>query len=98
MTATPSDAGGVEHLDVVVVGAGLSGIGAAVHLQTTLPDRLQPAPDPAVAVVALDDVGRTVHRLNGTIDGLRLLSGVRESGGTLWLGSLLGDSVAMLPR
>ena len=36
MTATPTD--GLEHLDVVVVGAGLSGIGAAVHLQTSLPD------------------------------------------------------------
>ncbi len=28
-----------EHLDVLVVGAGLSGIGAAYRLQTTLPDR-----------------------------------------------------------
>lgn len=28
-----------EHLDVVIVGAGLSGIGAAHHLQTALPDR-----------------------------------------------------------
>jgi monooxygenase len=27
-----------DHLDVVIVGAGLSGIGAAVHLQTALPD------------------------------------------------------------
>ena len=26
-----------EHLDVVIVGAGLSGIGAAYHLQTTCP-------------------------------------------------------------
>ena len=33
MTVRPSD-----HLDVVVVGAGLSGIGAAVHLQSALPD------------------------------------------------------------
>jgi len=29
----------VEHLDVIVVGAGLSGIGAAWHLQTRCPDR-----------------------------------------------------------
>ena len=33
LTASTSD-----HLDVVIVGAGLSGIGAAVHLQTALPD------------------------------------------------------------
>jgi cation diffusion facilitator CzcD-associated flavoprotein CzcO len=29
----------MEHLDVIVVGAGLSGIGAAYHLQTLCPDR-----------------------------------------------------------
>ncbi|MGC1301841.1 MAG: NAD(P)/FAD-dependent oxidoreductase [Caulobacteraceae bacterium] len=29
----------VEHFDVVIIGAGLSGIGAACHLQTQCPDR-----------------------------------------------------------
>jgi cation diffusion facilitator CzcD-associated flavoprotein CzcO len=29
----------VEHVDVLVVGAGISGIGAAYHLQTSCPDR-----------------------------------------------------------
>ncbi|PTS78742.1 FAD-containing monooxygenase EthA, partial [Sphingomonas sp. HMWF008] len=29
----------IEHFDVVVVGAGLSGIGAGYHLQTMSPDR-----------------------------------------------------------
>lgn len=33
------DADDVEHLDVVIVGAGLSGIGAAYRLQTECPDR-----------------------------------------------------------
>ena len=28
-----------EHVDVLVVGAGISGIGAAYHLQTSSPDR-----------------------------------------------------------
>jgi len=28
-----------EHVDVLIIGAGLSGIGAAYHLQTRCPDR-----------------------------------------------------------
>ena len=32
-----SDARGVEHFDVLIVGAGLSGIGAAYHLQVECP-------------------------------------------------------------
>jgi len=27
-----------EHVDVLIVGAGLSGVGAAAHLQDALPD------------------------------------------------------------
>ena len=43
----------VEHLDVLVVGAGLSGIGAAVHL-------LQECPDRSFAVLeAREDIGGT---------------------------------------
>jgi sugar lactone lactonase YvrE len=61
-----------------------------------VPERFQPAPDPAVGVVALDDAGRTVHQLTGTIDGLTMLTGVRETAGTLWFGNLTGDSVATL--
>jgi sugar lactone lactonase YvrE len=72
--------------------------GAVRAMVRRLPDRLQPAPDPAVGVVALDDAGRVVHRLSGTIDGFTMLTGVRESGGTLWFGSLTGDCVATLTR
>ncbi|HTN99120.1 MAG TPA: NAD(P)/FAD-dependent oxidoreductase [Microthrixaceae bacterium] len=36
-TATASTADAVEHLDVLIIGAGLSGIGAAHHLQTDSP-------------------------------------------------------------
>ena len=35
--ATPS--AGPEHFDVLIVGAGISGIGAAYHLQTKLPGK-----------------------------------------------------------
>ena len=71
--------------------------GAVRAMVRRLPERLQPAPDPAVGVVALDGTGRTVRWLTGTIDGLSMLTGVRESGGTLWLGSLEGDCIATLP-
>ena len=36
MTGTTS---GVEHVDVLIVGAGLSGVGAACHLRSTLPGK-----------------------------------------------------------
>ena len=42
-----------EHFDVVVVGAGLSGIGAAVHLQKECPDRS------FVLLEGRDDIGGT---------------------------------------
>jgi cation diffusion facilitator CzcD-associated flavoprotein CzcO len=41
-TATLDDAattGGTEHFDVLIVGAGISGVGAAYHLQTQCPER-----------------------------------------------------------
>ena len=34
-----SDARGTEHFDVLIVGAGLSGIGAAYHLQADCPKK-----------------------------------------------------------
>ena len=33
------DAGAVEHFDVLIVGAGISGVGAAYHLQEQCPDK-----------------------------------------------------------
>ena len=39
-TAEPSGGDApVEHLDVVIVGAGISGIGSAYHLSTQLPHK-----------------------------------------------------------
>ena len=43
----------VEHVDVVVVGAGISGIDAGYHLQTTCPDRSY------VILEGRDDIGGT---------------------------------------
>ncbi|WP_344042961.1 NAD(P)/FAD-dependent oxidoreductase [Nocardioides panacihumi] len=39
MVATPSAPSGTEHADVVIIGAGLSGIDAAAHLRRAHPDR-----------------------------------------------------------
>jgi sugar lactone lactonase YvrE len=67
-------------------------------LARRIPERLQPTPDPRVAVVAVDDDGRVVHHLSGEVPGFRLLTGVREAAGTLWFGSLAGQHVATVPR
>jgi sugar lactone lactonase YvrE len=66
-------------------------------LVSRVPERLQPQPRPTVAVVAVDDAGRPVHDLRGRIDGFRMLTGVRETGGRLWCGALAGEHVATLP-
>ncbi|SOD98494.1 SMP-30/gluconolactonase/LRE family protein [Blastococcus haudaquaticus] len=71
---------------------------AARAVVRRLPERLQPSPDPVVGLVALDGDGRVVEERRGLLDGFGMLTGVRESGGTLWLGSLTADSVASLPR
>ena len=42
-----------EHFDVLVVGAGISGIGAGYHLQTSCPDRTY------AILEARDDIGGT---------------------------------------
>ncbi|TFV61717.1 UNVERIFIED_ORG: SMP-30/gluconolactonase/LRE family protein [Bacillus sp. AZ43] len=68
-------------------------VGAAI---SRVPQRLQPKPDPSVGVVALDAGGRIVRRLIGAVDGFPMLTGVRESGGALWFGSLHGPHVATL--
>src|SRR6202012_2927407 len=39
ISGIPQESGMSEHFDVVVVGAGISGIGAGYHLQVNCPDR-----------------------------------------------------------
>ena len=63
-----------------------------------IPPSLQPRPDPAIGVVAVDDAGRVVHEFRGLLAGFEMLSAVREVAGTLWLGSLSSDALATLQR
>jgi sugar lactone lactonase YvrE len=63
-----------------------------------IPERLQPRPDPAIGVVAVDDAGVVVHELRGVLAGFEMLSAVREVGGALWLGSLSSEALATLRR
>lgn len=69
---TEADQTDVEHFDVIVVGAGLSGIGAAHHLKTLAPDR---------SFVLLE--GR--ERLGGTWDLFRY-PGIRSDSDMFTLG------------
>lgn len=60
-----------------------------------LPDRFQPEPARSVWVRAYDFDGRLVHDLQAPGDDrFFFVTGVREVGGTVWMGSLRGRCVA----
>jgi sugar lactone lactonase YvrE len=61
-----------------------------------LPQGLQPPPEHTTWVMAVDPDGRVVHDLQGR-HGYNMVTGVREHGGTLYLGSLVDTSVAAVP-
>ncbi len=62
-------------------------------LVSRVPPRLQPKADRTVSVVAVDDDGRVVHELRGTIDDFWFVTAVRERDGRLWMGSLEGSAI-----
>lgn len=61
-----------------------------------LPEALHPKPDKIVWVRALNSEGDVVHDLFGTDDDFFMVTGVREHGGRLYLGSLETTSVAVV--
>ena len=61
-----------------------------------LPQGLQPPPEHTTWVMAVDADGRVVRDLQGR-HGYHMVTGVREHGGTLYLGSLVDTSVAAVP-
>jgi sugar lactone lactonase YvrE len=63
---------------------------------TRIPERLQPAPKRTVRVHAYDMQGRLVHDLTAGAARFHMVTGVREHGGRVWLGSLHEPAVAVL--
>jgi sugar lactone lactonase YvrE len=61
-----------------------------------LPQRLQPKPVRTLWVLAVDAGGAVVHDLQGPGDDFTMVTGVREHGGRLYLGSLAERAVAVL--
>ena len=61
-----------------------------------LPERLQPNPVRTLWVLAVDAGGAVVHDLQGPGDDYTMVTGVREHGGRLYLGSLAERAVAVL--
>ncbi|MDQ3405292.1 MAG: SMP-30/gluconolactonase/LRE family protein [Actinomycetota bacterium] len=60
-----------------------------------VPDRLQPSPKRVVWVRAIEgDTGRVVHDFYGTSPDFHMVTGVREHGGTVYLGSLEEHAIA----
>jgi sugar lactone lactonase YvrE len=61
-----------------------------------LPERAQPKPARTLWVLAVDAGGAVVHDLQGPGDDYTMVTGVREHGGRLYLGSLAERAVAVL--
>jgi len=60
-----------------------------------LPAKLRPRDTPTVWVQAYDAGGALVHDLQTTHPKLRMVTGVRESAGTVWMGSLESSVVGV---
>jgi hypothetical protein len=62
-----------------------------------LPERFQPAPEPTTWVLAVDGSGGVVADLQTSAGGYRMVTGVREHGDRIYLGSLTERAVAVVP-
>jgi sugar lactone lactonase YvrE len=61
-----------------------------------MPERLQPAPAHTVWVMAVDTDGRVVHDLRGESERFHMVTGVRQRGDQVYLGSLVGRTIGVL--
>jgi sugar lactone lactonase YvrE len=62
----------------------------------TMPDRLQPKPKHTIWVLAVDPAGTVVADLQTIGDRYRMVTGVREHAGQLYLGSLTERAIAVV--
>jgi sugar lactone lactonase YvrE len=63
---------------------------------TRLPEGVQPKPRRTARVQAYDDTGRLVHDVDADATDYHMVTGVREHGGAVWLGSLVEPAVAVV--
>jgi sugar lactone lactonase YvrE len=66
------------------------------QLVWALPEALQPSFPHTVWVLAVDATGQVVHDLQGTHDRLGMVTGVRQRGESVYLGSLIGRTIGVL--
>ena len=71
--ARPGRESGTEHVDVLIVGAGISGIGAAHHLREQCPDK------PFVMLETMDDLRGHLGRPTGTPGHARTATSTRSA-------------------
>lgn len=65
-------------------------------LAWALPEALQPHPVRIVWLLGVDDTGRVVHDIRYPGHDYHMVTGVREQGGVLYLGSLTEPAIAIL--
>jgi sugar lactone lactonase YvrE len=66
------------------------------RLAAILPTRLQPQPLPYSIVALVDEDGRVLRTVHGPAGRYVMVTGVRQHGSSLWLGSLTEQAVAHL--
>lgn len=67
------------------------------RIAAALPTRLQPQPLPYSLVSLVDGEGRVLRTIHGPAGRYVMLTGVRQHGDTLWLGSLTEKGIGRIP-
>jgi len=62
----------------------------------SLPDAVQPDASRIAFVLGIDEAGQVRHNLQADGSAYHYVTGIREAGGRLWLGSLVESAIASL--